>query len=287
MNSSVHSTSFVGKGVTLGEGVVVGPNCYIDGLVSLDSGVRIYAGVNILGNVRVGANTVVENGVCFSGIYENDELIEIGENVLIGAGSILSAGYTIGTNSFLAAGTIVDRAIPANAIVSGNPVRIDGYRQNNNPSEAGKRLAVKDESGIYESSVEGVTYHQFNLISDLRGDLSVGEFGDNIPFHPKRYFLVFDVPSAETRGEHAHKKCEQFLICSSGSVAIVVDDGVSREEIILDSPNKGVYIPPNIWGIQYKYTKNAVLLVFASDHYDSNDYIRDYDDFLNYRERIS
>jgi dTDP-4-dehydrorhamnose 3,5-epimerase-like enzyme len=92
--------------------------------------------------------------------------------------------------------------------------------------------------------------------------------------------LVFDVPSKEVRGEHAHKECHQFLVCIKGSCHVVADDGKQRQEFILDKPNKGIYLPPLVWGIQYKYSKDAVLMVFASEHYDTNDYIRNYSEFL-------
>jgi dTDP-4-dehydrorhamnose 3,5-epimerase-like enzyme len=92
---------------------------------------------------------------------------------------------------------------------------------------------------------------------------------------------VFDVPSSDVRGEHAHRKLHQFLVCVKGSCSLVVDDGNNREEIVLDSPSIGVHVPPMIWGVQYKYSPDAVLLVLASDTYDQNDYIRNYDDYLN------
>jgi hypothetical protein len=92
--------------------------------------------------------------------------------------------------------------------------------------------------------------------------------------------MVFDVPSKETRGEHAHLSCEQFLICVRGSCRLLADDGIDRAEILLDSPDSGVYLPAMTWGVQYKYSEDAVLLVFASHYYDASDYIRDYSDFL-------
>ena len=116
-------------------------------------------------------------------------------------------------------------------------------------------------------------------VKDLRGNLSVGEFPNDIPFEVKRYFLVYDVPSMETRGEHAHRNCHQFLICVHGSCAVVADDGHTRQEFRLDRPEIGIHLPPLVWGTQYKYSPDAVLLVFASEHYDAADYIRDYDQF--------
>ncbi|SVE07574.1 uncharacterized protein METZ01_LOCUS460428 [marine metagenome] len=122
--------------------------------------------------------------------------------------------------------------------------------------------------------------HRLPLVVDLRGSLSVGEMEDHIPFDVERYYLVFDVPSVETRGEHAHRECHQFFICVSGQVSVIADDGQNREEFLLDRPNMGVHLPPMVWGIQYKYSADAVLLVFASHHYDSDDYIRNYDEFI-------
>ena len=121
--------------------------------------------------------------------------------------------------------------------------------------------------------------HNMPRVVDIRGNLTVGEFNRTVPFPAKRYFIVFDVPSAETRGEHAHRECHQFLICVRGSCAVVADDGVHRQEFFLDKPDLGLHLSPMVWGIQYKYSADAVLLVFASHHYDNADYIRDYSEF--------
>jgi dTDP-4-dehydrorhamnose 3,5-epimerase-like enzyme len=137
-----------------------------------------------------------------------------------------------------------------------------------------------DDASVLRTSVQGVTLHRLKLVKDMRGSLSVGEYSRDIPFTPQRYFLVFDVPSADVRGEHAHRSCEQFLVCAKGQLAVVADDGSRREEFRLDSPEIGVYLPAMVWGIQYRYSADAVLLVFASHAYDPADYIRSYDDFL-------
>lgn len=113
----------------------------------------------------------------------------------------------------------------------------------------------------------------------MRGDLTVAELEKDLPFRPKRYFMVFGVPSREIRGEHAHKDCHQLLICVHGSCSILVDNGTTRQEFVLDNPTVGIYIPPMIWSIQYKYSSDAVVAVFASEPYDPGDYIRDYQDF--------
>ena len=121
-------------------------------------------------------------------------------------------------------------------------------------------------------------------ILDERGNLTVAEFGKLIPFEAKRFFMVYQVPLIQIRGEHAHHKCHQFLIAARGSIAVIADDGSTREEFLLNRPNMGLYLPPLVWGVQYKYSPDACLLVFASHYYDGADYIRNYDDFLKITE---
>jgi UDP-2-acetamido-3-amino-2,3-dideoxy-glucuronate N-acetyltransferase len=116
--------------------------------------------------------------------------------------------------------------------------------------------------------------------ADLRGSLMAAEVGTQIPFTPRRIFTVFGVPSDRVRGEHAHRACAQFLIAVSGRVSVVLDDGQSREQVDLESPKVGLLIPPMVWGVQYRYSEDAVLLVAASLPYDPDDYIRDYETFL-------
>ncbi|HVR59558.1 MAG TPA: FdtA/QdtA family cupin domain-containing protein [Pseudolabrys sp.] len=133
---------------------------------------------------------------------------------------------------------------------------------------------------VTPTAVSGVDVYRFPFVNDRRGDLTVGEFDDEFPFRPKRYFIISGVPSGEIRGEHAHKQCHQFLICAYGRCSITVDDGKNRLELQLDKPNVGIYMPPMIWGRQWQYSIDAALLVFASELYDPADYIRDYAAFV-------
>jgi hypothetical protein len=126
-----------------------------------------------------------------------------------------------------------------------------------------------------------VSLHDLTLVDDLRGQLAAGEFLQHVPFQPQRFFVVFDVPGKEVRGENAHRSCHQFLVCLRGRVSIVVDDGRSAAEIELTTPRLGLYLRPMVWAAQFKYSADAMLLVLASDHYDAADYIRDYDEFLS------
>jgi dTDP-4-dehydrorhamnose 3,5-epimerase-like enzyme len=203
-------------------------------------------------------------------------LIEAGAS--IGAGATILPGITIGTNAMVAAGAVVTRSVPSNAIVIGNPATIVGYVDAEKDNTAVSN-AQATSVGVQSTQVSGVTLHQMPRVVDIRGSLTVGEFDRSVPFAVKRYFMVFDVPSKETRGEHAHRTCHQFLICVRGSCAVVADDGTHRQEFLLDSPDVGIYLPPMVWGIQYKYSADAVLLVYASHYYDNADYIRKYSEF--------
>ena len=128
-------------------------------------------------------------------------------------------------------------------------------------------------------SVRGARLVELSLIAGDNGSLVVGETPRQLPFTVERIFTLFDIPEGEVRGTHAHRHCEQFLICQRGSVTAVVDDGVNREEVVLDRPSLGLYMPALTWGTQYRYSADAILLVLASDPYDADDYIHDYEEF--------
>lgn len=258
--------------------VVIGDN------VTIKSGVQLWDGVRIEDNVFIGPNATFTNDVMpRSKIYPErflQTLVKAGAS--IGANATILPGVTIAEGAMVGAGAVVTRSVPPHAIVVGNPARITGYTSTNVEKNLKPKQLIEDRKAPYADStqVRGVSVHKFPLIRDMRGNLTVGEFEKHIPFVPKRYFMVFDVPSKETRGEHAHHECHQFLICVRGSCVVLADDGSHRAEVLLDSPDKGIYLPPMVWGVQYKYSNDALLLVFASHHYDAADYIRDYDEFI-------
>lgn len=115
-------------------------------------------------------------------------------------------------------------------------------------------------------------------IEDPRGNLSVIE-KDCIPYPIKRVYYLYDVPSGAYRGGHSHKEQYEFLIALSGSFELVLDDGVSKETVLLNKPNKGLLIPNGVWRELKDFSSGAVCLVLASGEFDEQDYIRDYDTF--------
>jgi acetyltransferase-like isoleucine patch superfamily enzyme len=296
--ADVHSTT-IGDGSRIWQFVVIlsaakiGQDCnicshcliendvIIGDRVTLKSGVQLWDGLRVGDDVFIGPNASFANDRFPRSKKTPEKFLQttVETGASIGAGATILPGITIGRNAMVAAGAVVTRSVPPNAIVVGNPAKIVGYVEaDQNKSAVGESLVVN--VGTQETQVEGVSLHRMPRVVDIRGSLTVGEFERNIPFPVKRYFMVFDVPSIETRGEHAHRICHQFLICVRGSCAVVADDGVHRQEFLLDRPDLGVYLPPMIWGIQYKYSADAVLLVYASHYYDSTDYIRNYAEFL-------
>jgi oxalate decarboxylase/phosphoglucose isomerase-like protein (cupin superfamily) len=116
------------------------------------------------------------------------------------------------------------------------------------------------------------------------GNISVLENDDSVvPFNVKRIFYLYDIPGGESRGAHAHKECHQFLLAASGSFEVHLDDGKENRIVKLNRADVGLHIPPGIWASEINFSSGAICLVFASEHYEELDYIRDYKDFLIYR----
>ena len=249
--------------------------------VTIKSGVQLWDGLRVGNDVFIGPNTSFTNDRFPRSRHRPDKFLEttIQDSASIGAGAVILPGIVIGAKAMVAAGAVVTRSVPPNAIVVGNPAKIVGYVDAGRDATA-ITSALDNEPGVTETVISGVTVHRLPRITDIRGSVTVGEFERTVPFPVKRYFMVFDVPSLETRGEHAHRECHQFLICVRGSCSVVADDGRTRQEFHLDRPDVGIHLPPMTWGIQYKYSSDALLLVFASHYYDNRDYIRDYSDFV-------
>lgn len=119
--------------------------------------------------------------------------------------------------------------------------------------------------------------------SDNRGYLSVIEGEADIPFDIKRIYYLYLVPEA-ARGAHAHKMLQQFMVATSGSVHVTMDDGVNKKTFVLDRPWKGLLVVPGLWRTLDNFSGGAVCMVLASEKYQAEDYIRDYNEFLKYKE---
>lgn len=259
--------------------VVIGNN------VTIKSGVQLWDGIRVGDGVFIGPNVTFTNDPFPRSKQYPEKFLNtvIGAKASIGANATILPGLTIGSGAMIGAGAVVTKSVPPNAIVVGNPAVISGYTGTSINKNALVTLTTTSlNASPLDLGVGNAKLYLLPHLPDLRGSLSVAEYEKNIPFIPRRCFWVFDVPSREVRGEHAHKELHQYLICVKGSVSVILDDATTKTELVLDKPNLGLHIPPLVWGIQYKYSKDAVLLVLASDAYDSDDYLRDYDEFIAY-----
>lgn len=119
-------------------------------------------------------------------------------------------------------------------------------------------------------------------IGDRTGQITAVNNNTEIPFEINRVFYLYDIPAGEDRGAHAHKECHQFLVAASGSFDVEVDDGINKKIFSLNQPNLGLHVPPGIWAAELNFSSGSICLVLASHPYQENDYIRDYQTFLNY-----
>jgi UDP-2-acetamido-3-amino-2,3-dideoxy-glucuronate N-acetyltransferase len=251
--------------------------------VTIKCGVQLWDGLRVEDDVFIGPNATFTNDRF---PRSQQHLAEYPRTVIkrgasIGANATLAPGIVIGEMAMVVAGAVVTHNAPPHSKLAGNPARIIGYVDAEPEAPAKLVEEVSDATQLGEATV-----YRLPRAKDLRGSLSFGEVDRQVPFEVKRYFLVFDVASEQVRGEHAHRTLHQFLVCVAGRCHVVTDDGTSRHEAVLESPAKGVYIPPMVWATQYKFTRDAVLLVLASEYYDPADYIRDYGDFLALRHKL-
>ena len=306
-NSFQHSTalvesSLIGSGTRIWAfahvlpGAVIGSDCnicdhvfiendvVIGDRVTIKCGVQIWDGLRLEDDVFIGPNATFTNDRYPRSRPESWTPVptRVAQGASVGANATILPGLTIGKRAMVAAGAVVTKDVPQNAIVAGNPARIVGY-VNTFPSQV-EPTSGQPLQAISPLKVRGATIYRLPLIRDLRGALTFGEIDSPLPFIPKRYFTIFDVPGPNVRGEHAHRALHEFLICLRGACSVLVDDGSTREEVRLDSPDVGLYIAPMVWTVQYQYSSDAILLVLASEKYDAADYIRDYDEYIALRE---
>lgn len=128
--------------------------------------------------------------------------------------------------------------------------------------------------------IDGVRLQELPVMRDSRGSLSFAQYQESLPFLPKRYFIVFDVGEDQIRGGHAHRHVHQLLVCVKGSCRVSIDDGMTREDVLLDRPQLALYLPPLIWATQQDFSRDAVLMVLASEVYNPDEYIKDYQEFV-------
>jgi acetyltransferase-like isoleucine patch superfamily enzyme len=291
-------TSAVGEGTRIWafahvlKGAVIGRDCnicdhvFIENDVTIGDRVTVKCGVQLWDGIRVGDDVFIGPNATFtndpfprSRKYQATILTTLlRRGCSVGAGATILPGIVIGENAMIGAGSVVTSDVQPNAIVTGNPARVVGYAGSEPPFDLAE--SSRAATAVMPTAVPGVTLHRLKLVESMRGNISVGEYPHEVPFLPRRFYSIFDVPGTRVRGERALRSCDQFFICIKGRCSIVVDDGQRRQEILLDEPNLGAHVPPMIWLTMYKFSTDAVLMVLASTGYDPGDYLRNYQDYL-------
>mgnify|MGYP000539151286 CR=1 FL=1 len=189
-----------------------------------------------------------------------DSGARIGNLVKIGKSVTISKPVSIGQGASLLDNALITRDVPPYAIMRGHDQVVDYF-------------------GSEDCQLENVSLVDFDIITDDRGSLMFGEFERKIPFNAKRFFTIFGVRENTSRGDHSHKECHQFVLCLHGTVSVVCDDGKARKKVFLENSKKGIHINPGVWTSLYSFSEDAVVLVFTSHYYDTQDYIHSYQEF--------
>jgi hypothetical protein len=135
----------------------------------------------------------------------------------------------------------------------------------------------RDKKSVFDCSVV-----ELPKIKNRSGNITPVENNSEIPFKVNRIFYLYDIPGGEDRGAHAHRECHQFLVAASGSFEVQLDDGKVKKTVMLNQPFKGLHIPPGIWASEVNFSSGSICLVLASDKYNESDYIRNYNEYLDF-----
>lgn len=286
--SHVLPSARIGRECNICNNVFIENDVIIGDRVTIKCGVQLWDGIRVGDDVFIGPNATFTNDKFprSKQYLSSFPQTKVEDGASIGANATILPGITIGQGAMIGAGAVVTRSVPSYAVVVGNPARIVNYVEASEATSpgllppGGSQPQSREAADSAKVSVGNCMFVELPYFTDMRGSLTPIEFENHLPFHPVRTFLVHGVPSKEVQREHAYHNCHQFLLAINGSCNIVVDDGRARAEVTLNTPRRGLYLPPMIWGTQYKFTQDAVLLVLASHTHDSEDYIRQYETFL-------
>ena len=257
----------VGRDCNICDGVFIEGDVVVGDRVTVKCGVQLWNGVSLDDDVFVGPNATFTNDPFprsrkYPAAFPRTV---VRRGASIGANATLLPGIVVGERAMIGAGAVVTRDVPPRAIVVGNPARVVGE------VDAGDaRTPPRISRGL-----DAVRAIEIPEISDERGALTFGQVGTHLPFVPRRYFTIMDVPVGKQRGGHAHRTVHQVIIALRGHVAVLLNDGERTDQVSLDSPRQALYVPPMVWNDLAEMSPETVILCLASGEYDEAEYIRD------------
>ena len=255
----------IGADCNVCDGVFIENDVVVGDRVTIKCGVQLWDGVTLEDDVFVGPNATFTNDRYprSRATGWQQERTVVRARASIGANATILPGLTVGEGAMVGAGAVVTRDVPPGMLVVGNPARVTGPARNTKGTD-------RPAAGIVELPV----------FTDERGSLTFGQRGSHMPFTPRRYYAIMGVPEGAVRGQHAHRRQHGFITCLTGAFTIMLDDGTRQRTWRLDTPKRGLYIPPLHWNTLSEFTADAVVLCLASEAYDPLEYLHDYDEFL-------
>lgn len=296
--SHVLEGAVIGSDCNICESVFIENDVVVGDRTTVKNGVQLWDGVRLGSDVFIGPNCTFTNDRMPRSRRKPEMFLNtvVENGASIGANATILPGLRIGSGAMVGAGSVVTRDVPSNTIVFGNPAQIRGY-----VGEDGTTLSpisihgrpstpiaseARSTAELVDIGVPPVRLVRLPRFEDLRGSLSVVEIARDLQLPAiERVFFVHSVPNQHVRGEHAHHECHQVLMCTHGSVSVLVDNGSQRATVQLNDPNHALHVPPRVWASQFAFSSDAVLTVLASHPYDESDYIRTHAEFTEFVSR--
>jgi UDP-2-acetamido-3-amino-2,3-dideoxy-glucuronate N-acetyltransferase len=269
----------VGRDCNICDHVFIENDVVVGDRVTVKCGVQLWDGVTLEDDVFVGPNATFTNDPFpRSRQYpEHFARTTVRAGASIGANATLLPGIEIGRGAMVGAGAVVTGDVPPGVVVAGNPARV----MRNVERTISPPVPTSDGPSLHRLGVGGAALYTMPVVSDARGSLAFAQLDGQLPFAPKRYFVLFDLSETAVRGVHAHRELHEFIVCAHGTCRVRLDDGRNSEDVVLDSPKLGVHVPPLLWTTIVPAESGTTVLVLASEGYDAADYIHDYDEFLS------
>jgi acetyltransferase-like isoleucine patch superfamily enzyme len=271
----VAATARIGHHCEIGDGATIMDGARVGDHVSIGAGARLFHGARVADHAVIGPGATLGSPQADAPASSTETAVQVGANATV------PAGITVGYAAIVGAGTMVLRDLPARAVAEGDPMRITGY-------SGAEQLADLADKATQVALPDGYPARLLRLDTriDGRGHISIGSYPDTLPFLPRRWFTVSNVPVGSWRGAHCHRACHQLMFAARGRILVALDDGESRFVVPLTSPSIAVHVPPGVWNFFFGHTPDATLVALASHEYDPGDYVADYEELLRMRRSI-